>query len=303
MRLFAVVLLGAVLSVCLLGCGAESQSRQDKPDAQETSTSQIQSDSELSRKVDYNGIGLSVNPSWKVDIDGKYPSITPSSSSKITLYTFIHDETENFDNLDEYILFAPSDYSLESEWEVEGATRVSEYTSKSDSGGLYTVAVGYNPASGAGFCMFLNRGDDGEKGALSDSVVDELLASIAFDPSSAKDDSIGTAKSTASGDGGNPSASASVSQQNALRSAKSYLDVMPFSYTGLIEQLEYEQYSTEDATYAADNCGANWNTQAEKSAESYIELMPFSRGELIDQLIYEGFTEEQAAHGADYVGL
>lgn len=39
---------------------------------------------------------------------------------------------------------------------------------------------------------------------------------------------------------------------------------MPFSYTGLIEQLEYEQYSHDDAVYAADNCGADWNEQAAK---------------------------------------
>ena len=98
-------------------------------------------------------------------------------------------------------------------------------------------------------------------------------------------------------------ANVSISKQNALRSAKSYLGTMPFSYTGLIGQLEYEQYSTADATYAADNCGADWNVQAEKAAKSYIELMPFSRGELIDQLKYEGYTDEQAMHGADSVGL
>ena len=46
-------------------------------------------------------------------------------------------------------------------------------------------------------------------------------------------------------------------QRNALGSAESYLSTMPFSYSGLIEQLEYEGYSTEDATYAADNCGAD----------------------------------------------
>lgn len=92
-------------------------------------------------------------------------------------------------------------------------------------------------------------------------------------------------------------------QSNALKAAKNYLNVMPFSYSGLIEQLEYEQYSTEDATYAADNCGADWNIQAAKSAKNYIDLMPFSRDGLIDQLIYEGYTYEQAVHGVDSVGL
>ncbi len=40
-------------------------------------------------------------------------------------------------------------------------------------------------------------------------------------------------------------------QAGALRSAKQYLSVMPFSHDGLIEQLEYEGYSNSDATYAA----------------------------------------------------
>ena len=53
-------------------------------------------------------------------------------------------------------------------------------------------------------------------------------------------------------------------QKNALNRAKQYLRTMPFSYTGLIEQLEYEQYSHDDAVYAADNCGANWSEQAAK---------------------------------------
>lgn len=66
-------------------------------------------------------------------------------------------------------------------------------------------------------------------------------------------------------------------QKNALSSAKSYLSVMPFSYSGLIKQLEYEGYSKDEATYGADNCGADWNEQAAKSAKSYIETMSFSR--------------------------
>ena len=94
----------------------------------------------------------------------------------------------------------------------------------------------------------------------------------------------------------------SMEESNALRSAYSYLGTMAFSYTGLIDQLEYEGYSTESATYAADNCGADWKEQAAKSAASYIETMSFSRSGLIDQLEYEGFTSEQAEYGADAVG-
>ena len=89
----------------------------------------------------------------------------------------------------------------------------------------------------------------------------------------------------------------SISKQNALKSAKSYLNYSAFSYTGLIEQLEFEKYSYEDAVYAADNCGADWNEQAAKSARSYLNYSSFSRQELIDQLLYEGFTNSQAEYG------
>ena len=74
---------------------------------------------------------------------------------------------------------------------------------------------------------------------------------------------------------------------------------MAFSYSGLIEQLEYEGYSTEEATYAVDNCGADWKEQAAKKAEEYLNSMSFSKSGLIEQLEYEGFTHDQAAYGAD----
>lgn len=93
-----------------------------------------------------------------------------------------------------------------------------------------------------------------------------------------------------------------IGMKNALKSAKSYLDFSAFSYDGLIKQLEYEKYSKEEATYAADNCGADWNEQAAKCAQNYIEYSSFSRDSLIDQLIYEGFTQEQAEYGVSQVG-
>lgn len=89
---------------------------------------------------------------------------------------------------------------------------------------------------------------------------------------------------------------------NALRSAQSYLEYTSFSYSGLIDQLEYEGYSSEACTYAVDNCGADWNEQALKSAESYLEYSSFSYSGLIGQLEYEGFSTEQATYGVDNCG-
>ena len=91
-------------------------------------------------------------------------------------------------------------------------------------------------------------------------------------------------------------------QSNALKSAKNYLNVMAFSYTGLIEQLEYEGYTNAEAVYAVDNCGADWNQQALKSAKNYLNTMAFSYSGLIEQLEYEGFTNAQATYGANNCG-
>ena len=86
-------------------------------------------------------------------------------------------------------------------------------------------------------------------------------------------------------------------QKNALSSAESYLAISAFSHSKLIQQLEYEGYSSEEATYAADRCGANWCEQAAKSAEAYLKISAFSKDRLIQQLEYEGFTPAQAAYG------
>lgn len=94
-----------------------------------------------------------------------------------------------------------------------------------------------------------------------------------------------------------------VSQQNALRTAESYLSFTAFSHSGLVDQLEFEGYSTEDAMFAADHCGADWNEQAAQCAENYLDFMGFSRSGLIDQLLFEGFTQEQAEYGVNAVGL
>ena len=74
-----------------------------------------------------------------------------------------------------------------------------------------------------------------------------------------------------------PTAGMTMSQANAYKSALSYLDFSAFSRSGLIEQLEFEGYSTEDATFAVDKCGADWAEQAEKSAQSYLEFSAFSQ--------------------------
>lgn len=49
--------------------------------------------------------------------------------------------------------------------------------------------------------------------------------------------------------------STSLSRENAVETAGNYLDSSSFSCQGLIEQLQYEDYSASDATYAAKEVG------------------------------------------------
>lgn len=89
----------------------------------------------------------------------------------------------------------------------------------------------------------------------------------------------------------------SMGQQQAVAKGQQYLGMMGFSRTGLVEQLEFEGFSAEDANFAADFINPDWNAEATEKAKSYLDMMAFSRQGLIDQLTYEGFTPEQAEHG------
>ncbi len=97
--------------------------------------------------------------------------------------------------------------------------------------------------------------------------------------------------------------SLTVSQENAIRKAESYLDVSGFSKEGLVEQLEFEGFSNKDAAFAVNNIDVDWNEQAARKAENYLDVSGFSRQGLIEQLEFEGFTAKQAAYGAKSVGL
>ncbi len=100
-----------------------------------------------------------------------------------------------------------------------------------------------------------------------------------------------------------PVSNETVSQKNAVAKAKDYLNYTAFSHDGLVAQLEYDQFSQADATYGADNSGANWDAEAAAKAKDYMSYSAFSRGSLIAQLEYDKFTQEQAEYGANAVGL
>ncbi|ERJ00624.1 MULTISPECIES: Ltp family lipoprotein [Eubacteriales] len=120
--------------------------------------------------------------------------------------------------------------------------------------------------------------------------------------SSSKPSSNSAQSSTSQSGGNSASSGVTAGQKNALSTAKSYLSISDFSHKGLVEQLEYEGFSHEEAVYGADHCGANWNAQALKGAKSYLEVAAFSQKGLAQQLQYDGYTGEQAAYGAANCG-
>lgn len=89
----------------------------------------------------------------------------------------------------------------------------------------------------------------------------------------------------------------------ALNMAKRYLSAFPYSRNGLMEQLEsFEQYTHEEAVFAVDNCGTDWNEEAVKMAKNYSILESVTKKDLIEQLEKEGFTHEQAIYGVEANG-
>ncbi|GLO65104.1 Ltp family lipoprotein [Oceanobacillus kimchii] len=93
----------------------------------------------------------------------------------------------------------------------------------------------------------------------------------------------------------------SVSQENAIRQAESYLDFSAFSKSGLIEQLEYERFSKEYATFAVENI--KLIGERKRYYMQKVIFTGFSRSGLIDQLLYEGHSEADANYAAEQVGL
>lgn len=89
--------------------------------------------------------------------------------------------------------------------------------------------------------------------------------------------------------------------QEVLERAKSFIESGEYSYSGLIEILEFVGYSNDEAEFAALNCNADWNNEAVQCAESYLDIKNMTKDELYGQLEYEGFTKEQISYALSKV--
>jgi hypothetical protein len=92
-------------------------------------------------------------------------------------------------------------------------------------------------------------------------------------------------------------------ESNAVGKAEDYLGYTAFSRTGLIKQLEFDQFSVADATYAVGHISVNWDDQAAAKAKDYLGYTSFSHGGLVTQLEFDGFTAAQSQYGVTAAGL
>ena len=90
---------------------------------------------------------------------------------------------------------------------------------------------------------------------------------------------------------------------DVIAAAKKYVETGNYTYTSLIDKLQQDGFSTGNAEYAANNCGADWNGMAANEAKNLIDGGVTTKEEIVDQLIFKGYTYQQAVHGAEANGL
>lgn len=168
-------------------------------------------------------------------------------------------------------------------------------------GGLYQESAGTG-AEGAASAGTLSEGDGASGGSAGTGATAGGMVGGAVMGGEA---SAAPGESDAGGAAGSEGAPASetASQANAFMSAKLHMSEMPYSYASLVSVLEGEGCSHEDAVYAADKLGVDWNAVAAEMAAQYLDTMEFTHEDLVDQLIYEGFSREQAEAGVTAAGL
>lgn len=72
--------------------------------------------------------------------------------------------------------------------------------------------------------------------------------------------------------------------ETAHSKALELLSESPYSHAGLVEALENIGFPHDEATDAADSCGADWNEQALQTAKKELYMYPYSYEKLIKNL-------------------
>ena len=231
--------------------------------------------------------------------DSVYQYSDTSGKNVVTMYTVTPEEAGFDGSIAELALAYASkiyeDYDGRDDVTVEGADEESLdgmdgfwFTSSWDDG---TVMSSYFMAGEDRVYVINVEGDEATVAAMDDMVYGSFSRSETI-----------TGKLTGTGGGQSANSGAKTPDRSAPDAAKSYLDSAAFSRDGLIDMLEFEGFSHDEAVSAVDGLGADWNEQALECAKSYLEYIAFSESGLIDQLEFEGFTSEEAAYGVSKCG-
>ena len=327
------LLLAAIMALAMVGCGGNDTSKDASSAPKQSQTESVAPDESVSTSAEpttsisnvetvdqeIGGVKFRVPKEWpKQDDDSQiyyYPDSSVVEVNEMIMVTYSAMDEMTSDNvgkvLDAYADgMATSDDvdDLNKEPYAElGVDALRTTHTQTIDGVKYRITSYILPVNTDGI-FFIAFASNGKAKENYQPYYDQILDSIEF-PSPKKDtkDTKSTDNTSVADNVENTPDTSKTSEQetsltteqsSALEMADRYLEYTSFSHDGLVDQLEYEGFSTEDATYAADNCGADWNEQAAKKAQSYRDMQAFSHKGLVDQLKYEGFTAEQAEYGA-----
>lgn len=301
------------IALFFTACGKTRNTQEISEPLPETVTTEVSSEDDTVT-YDIGNITLLAPSSWLTDSSDDYyyfyPSLSDEVSAMLAVTVSDLDSSVNLSSEESNALFeamntgfTESDLSLESSEIVNSAPYPCEYITGTQviNNVSYNVE-GYVVLYDSDAYIFFMYTDVSEDISYSNELLN-IVSSIIYNSSDSYiEDAKPDTEDIESDEEESNEPELSIGQKNALSKAYDYLNYSAFSKKGLIEQLEYEGFSTEEAEYAVENCGANWKEQAAKKAQDYIDYTSFSRSGLIEQLEYEGFTKKQAEYGADAVG-
>ena len=274
----------------------------------------------LDTDYSFQGVTIKGDSKWTVDQPvphDYYVTFDEPDNSHFSFYSFLDNQASTLDGAWEAIA-SPAEgarIELTQSWNKDGVVYKSGRYSNVDTCTDHFIVSGNEVKTGKGFLLTCSVNSYNWSNEMTEKLFNAVLETLTYDPSQTTWDSeknrssVEADKTDSSADkltqstNGSNQQVPSMSQKNALESAKSYIAHSGFSRQSLIDQLKYEGYSTADAAYGADNCGADWFAEAAEKAKSYLKHSSFSHAGLVDQLMYEGFTAEQAEHGVTSAGI
>lgn len=97
-------------------------------------------------------------------------------------------------------------------------------------------------------------------------------------------------------------------QRDAVAEAERFVEYSNMSYLGLIDMLEFLNFTHEEAVFATDFVEANWFEECADEAKDLIEYSSktedhsYTRDRLKSLLEFKGYTEEEVEYGLQAVG-